>query len=120
MRCRRSGISNLMGKIKGDILPRVTISSCKRSRRPSLLIELETMAPLCLCHRNMTQIIYAYKRYCRDILEEEGSVELPALDMFLYSLDNPYLRNKICKLWIRTIKNKMIGKEKSVFSILIG
>ncbi|CAD8121117.1 unnamed protein product [Paramecium sonneborni] len=120
IRCRRGGFANIVAKLKGEIQPHLTISSTKRSRRPGLLIELETMAPLCLCHRNMTQIIYAYKRFSRDILEEEGDVHIQSLNMFLFSLDCPYINNRICKLWIRTIKGKMIGKEKNVFSILIG
>ncbi|CAD8094172.1 unnamed protein product [Paramecium primaurelia] len=120
VRCKRGGFANLAAKLKGEILPHLTISSAKRSRRPALLIELETMPPLCLCHRNMTQIIYAYKRFARDILEEEGEVYIQSLNMFLFSLDCPYINNRICKLWINTIKGKMIGKEKFVFSILIG
>ncbi|CAK84000.1 unnamed protein product (macronuclear) [Paramecium tetraurelia] len=120
VRCKRGGFASLAAKIKGEIIPHLTISSAKRSRRPALLIELETLPPLCLCHRNMTQIVYAYKRFARDILEEEGEVYIQSLNMFLFSLDCPYINNRICRLWINTIKGKMIGKEKSVFSILIG
>jgi hypothetical protein len=57
----------------------------------------------------MTQIIYAYKRYCREKIDASEEVNTAGIEMFLFSLDCPYINRKMFKLWNRTMIGKMIG-----------